>query len=180
MSKDILVVIDVQVDYCLPQGALGRMGRDMSPTVAVVQSLDPFLQKVRCLGVPVVVVKTESDRLCRPGTVGADLCIQTASSDYLVTKRTYGAFGAPAFVRLLERLSPCRIVLTGVDTHICVETTVREAFDRGFTVEVMRDLVASRGENRELHENSLRVMEKYFATVTSSDHVLARWSRTGN
>lgn len=174
--RDALAIIDVQRDYCLPDGALGRMGRDMTPTMALVERIGPFAACARRTGIPVVVVRSETPTLCQPGSPGADLCFVTAESDLIITKHTYGAFHAPEIRDRISALKPDRLVVTGVDTRLCVESTVRQAFDLGYRVEVVRDLVATRGDNRLFHEASLAVMGKYFATLTDSETVMRRWA----
>lgn len=178
--RDVLIVIDVQADYCTPEGVLGKMGRDMTPTMAMIERLKPFLAKARQLGVPVIAVRSETPTLCRPGSPGAALCYPLDPTDRVVTKHTYSAFGSPEFKAILADLAPERLVVAGVDTHICVEGTVRHAHDLGYQVDLLQDLVATRGENREFHENSVKVMGKYFGRLITSEDALARWQHAAD
>ena len=60
------------------------------------------------------------------------------------------------------------VVVTGVITNCCVDTTARSAFMRGFDVLVLRDCVATFAEERDLHEASLRNLDQLFAVVADS------------
>lgn len=173
MSSAVLV-IDCQVDFCLPEGRLGELGRDFSPILAMLQRLPVFLDQVRRLGIPVILVRTEGNVLCRPGSHGAELCVTTSPSDRLITKTSFDAFEATRLAADLRNLGVHRLAVTGVDTHVCVESTVRRAKDLGFVVDVVSDLVATRGENSQMHAQSLRVMGKYFACITESAQLVAR------
>lgn len=173
--RDVLMVIDVQTDYCLPSGALGQMGRDMTPIVAMIERLKTFVAHAREAGVPVVFIRTETKTLCRPGTPGAELCLQPAPGDLVLTKYAYGALDSLLIRGTIHSLAPERLLIAGVDTHICVESTVRQAHDIGYDVTVIADLVATRGENAAFHANSLQVMKKYFADVKTSTEVEREW-----
>jgi len=69
---------------------------------------------------------------------------------------------------LRERLITT-VAVTGVDTHICVEGTVRAGYDLGYRMLVLSDLVATRRSEFARHENSLALCERYFALTITSD-----------
>jgi len=59
-----------------------------------------------------------------------------------------------------------------VDTHICVEGTVRHGYDLGYRMLMLSDLVATRRSELARHENALAVCERYFGLVIDSKMLL--------
>ncbi len=81
-----------------------------------------------------------------------------------VEKVSFDACSAPGFRQYLIDL-PKRTVVCGMETHICVHSTVRELIERRHDVIVPRDATISRrGEH---HENGLRMMERLGATIAN-------------
>ena len=65
------------------------------------------------------------------------------------------------------------VVVTGVTTHVCVESTVRDAFLRDYYAVVVEDAVAAR--DADSHGAALRAMNDYFAEVAPAATVIAAW-----
>jgi ureidoacrylate peracid hydrolase len=76
-----------------------------------------------------------------------------------VDKVRFDAFQWTSLEPLLRGLGVAELVLCGVVTNICVETTVRSAFMRDFPVTLLADCCAAR--TRRLHELSLEVLSSY-------------------
>lgn len=87
-------------------------------------------------------------------------------------KTTYDAFLGTGLEQALRGAGVTQVLLTGVLTHMCVETTARSAFCRGFEVYVPVDAVASSQEDH--HLASLLNMADSVAVLTSVDEVRAR------
>jgi len=81
--------------------------------------------------------------------------------EILFVKQQYSAFYGTRLEQLLKRLRIDTIVITGVMTHLCCESTARDAFMRGFKVVAVVDGMASL--NEELHLSSLRTLVHGFA-----------------
>ena len=95
-----------------------------------------------------------------------------APGEAVFRKTTYDAFlGTPLEPTLRDR-GVEQVVVTGVLTHMCVETTARAAFCRGFEVYVPVDAAASSSEER--HVGSLLAMADAVAIATSAKEVIAR------
>lgn len=94
------------------------------------------------------------------------------SGETVLRKTTYDAFhGTPLEAILIERRCT-QVLVTGVLTHICCETTARTAFCRGFEVYVAADAMASSCEERQL--GSLLAMADCVAIVMSVAEILER------
>jgi nicotinamidase-related amidase len=90
--------------------------------------------------------------------------------DPIVRKTSIGAFASTGLDHLLRSLDREHLFMTGVSTNMCVETTAREAADRGYAVTLVEDACAT--THKELHESTLRNFARFFGKVRSTDEVL--------
>lgn len=88
------------------------------------------------------------------------------------TKTTYDAFMGTELDSFLDAREMRQVLVVGVLTHMCCETTARSAFCRGYEVYVPADATASSNEER--HLQSLKAMADSVAMVTSTAEVLGR------
>jgi isochorismate hydrolase len=91
--------------------------------------------------------------------------------DSVVTKSRYSAFHETDLERRLRASGIDRIVVAGVLTHLCCESTARDAFQRDFEVFIVPDATASRTE--ELHLGSLKSLADGFARLLTTREILA-------
>src|SRR5690606_5669825 len=87
------------------------------------------------------------------------------AGDIVVTKPRYGAFHGTALELILRGRGVRTVVLTGVSTHVCVETTAREAFVRDYYTVVVSDGTAA--YSQEEHEAALKIIDRFFGEVVS-------------
>jgi len=92
-------------------------------------------------------------------------------SDYVVNKRSIGAFASTGIDHLLRSLGREQLYMTGISTNMCVETTAREAADRGYAVTLIEDACAT--THADLHEGTMRNFQRLFGRVMSTSEVLA-------
>lgn len=97
------------------------------------------------------------------GTPGAELLpdIGRRVGDRVVEKNTYSAFAGTGLEETLRDLKVEEVIVTGVMTNLCCETTAREAFVKGFRVFFSTDATGT--SNRDLHEATLKNMAYGFA-----------------
>lgn len=106
-------------------------------------------------------------RLLEPGSHLSGIAAELADlAGEVLGKTRYDAFIGTDLEERLGQAGIRRLVLTGVMTHLCVETTARTAFCRDFEVYVPADAVAT--YDRELQAGSLRAMAHGFAVPTLS------------
>ncbi len=94
---------------------------------------------------------------------------EIAARAHVVEKTAYDAFYESTLEETLRAQNVSQLVITGVLTHLCVETTARAAFIRGFDVFIPVNATAT--YNRELHVGSLRGLAHGFARVMSIDEI---------
>lgn len=109
----------------------------------------------------------------RAGSIEAEFLPEVAPIDGepIVEKTTSGAFGSGDLEPTLRRLGIERLVVCGVDTRYCVETTVRDASDRNFEVVLVGDACASK--SRDQHAQGLAVLDRSYCTVWPTDRVIS-------
>lgn len=88
----------------------------------------------------------------------------------VVNKTTIGAFASTGLDSLLRAWNCDRIYMTGVSTNMCVETTAREAADRGYAVTLVEDACAT--TNPDLHQTTMQNFKRLFGRVRSCREIL--------
>ncbi|WP_156448318.1 cysteine hydrolase family protein [Mycobacterium sp. NAZ190054] len=95
--------------------------------------------------------------------------------DIVINKTTTSAFIGSHIDRILRNLGVEQLVVCGVMTSGCVESTVRDAADSGYHVLVAEEACAALTETA--HVNSINAMHPVFATVEPLAAALARFTR---
>lgn len=98
--------------------------------------------------------------------------LQPQPGDLVINKTSFGAFNSTALDATLRNLDVKNLVIVGVATDVCVETTARDAADRGFRCVLVDDGCATFDQNS--HDAALLAFAKSFGMVKSSDQVIAQ------
>jgi ureidoacrylate peracid hydrolase len=104
--------------------------------------------------------------------------MQPAAGDETVVKRRYSAFieGSSDVEAVLRRHAIDTVLVTGVATNVCCESTARDCMMRGFRTVMVSDGNASFTQAE--HDMALRNFITYFGDVQSTDEVLLHMGRT--
>lgn len=200
-SHAALIVIDVQNDFCATGGFVANGGRDVSLVQQMAKRLPELINRARAARVAVVFVRcsysSDDNRylsdvwleqaarrqgggytlspVCQEGTWGAEFYdgIAPASGDIVIVKHRYSAFHGTELELVLRSRGVRTVVLTGVSTHVCVETTAREAFVRDFYTIVVGDCSAAYSQQE--HETSLAVIDRFFGEIATLDDLRPLW-----
>jgi ureidoacrylate peracid hydrolase len=192
-----LVVVDVQNDFCHPEGAAARMGLDVSLVQATVPRIVELIELARSADVPRIFLKGEhsswfnSDVWLRRGAKGRSIDapsipfveagswgaefyeVAPLQDELVIAKHRYSGFAYTPLELALQTLRIANVVLCGTATNVCVEATARDAIMRGYYPIVVADCVAS-GQD-DLHRAALRDMEEYLGAVVSLEDVRDAW-----
>jgi len=186
-----VLVVDVQNDYCHPDGALGRQGLPTGAAMAMLPTLARLLDGARGHGTRVIFIQTvhtdETDspawirrsggistEVCRPGTWGGEFThVAPQPNEPVVVKHRYSAFVNTRLDSVLRTLKIENVILTGVSTNVCVESTARDAYMRDYNLVFLSDCTAAYAQ--EDHDATLRTMTRNFGLVTTADEVIAAW-----
>lgn len=193
-----LICIDYQNDFCAEGGALDRCGFDVKPMAAIAPTLGRFIQGVREAGVPTLfvrnnyatkenwylsdVVLSQTRRnlrglyhevpLCEPGTWGWEYFggVRPQTGDVEVFKHRFNAFIDTDLDLILRARRIRTLILCGVTTNVCVESTTRHAYFKDYYCVVPSDCVAAYGED--LHAMALKNIDFLFGEVATSERIL--------
>lgn len=183
MPKRALIVIDVQNEYF--DGALPI---SYPPPETSLANVGQAMDAARAAGVPVIVVRhgeAEPDAaiFCE-GTPAWELHPEIARRewDHLVDKTLPGSFTGTPLEAILAAASVDTLAITGYMTHMCVDTTSRQAAHRGLAVEILDDATGTlalensggKATAEELHRATLVAQGQFFADVVSTDEWLSR------
>jgi nicotinamidase-related amidase len=97
--------------------------------------------------------------------------LEPRPGELVVNKTTYGTFSSTGLDHALRALGVTSLVVGGVVTNVCVETTARDAADRGYEVVLLDDGCAA--FSPEIHEATLLSFQGPFGRVRTTDEVLA-------
>ncbi len=122
-------------------------------------------------------VATHMPALWHRGTFEHELIeqLRPAPGDLVVDKNTSSAFNSTGIEWLLRNMGIEALVVVGMATDMCVETTARDAADRGFGVIVVEDATATFFEQH--HRAALSGFARVFGQVWRTDDVLAALRR---
>lgn len=95
-----------------------------------------------------------------------------ARNQPIVAKNTYDAFINTNLSQLLDEKGVERVVVCGVMTDCCCDTTARSAFNRGYETRLVSDACGS--ANKKQHEAGLRGFGFAFGEVLTTEEVLGR------
>ena len=176
-----LLVVDMQNGFCHPEGSFPRIGRGLEGAMEAVANAAVAVGQARAAAIPVVFTRhvyrpgrpDEGAALIRnspelagvsglaDGTWDADVCAELGCGpdDLVVDKVRFDAFQWTSLEPLLRGLDVTALMICGVVTNICVETTARSAFMRDFPVTLLADCCAAK--TRRLHELSVEVLSSY-------------------
>ncbi|MDB5410596.1 MAG: isochorismatase family protein [Rhodospirillales bacterium] len=189
-----LLVIDMQNDFCAEGGYVETsIGRDASACRAVAAPIAGLVADARSAGVPVVWVAAnyETARLpagmqaisrqrgittvcCAPGSWGAALFrLAALPGEAIVEKSCYSGFRGTNLETLLRSMAVRSLVLAGVQTNVCVESTLRDGHSLGFYMVLAEDCVAS--HMPDLHEATLKNARFLLGDVLTRRDIAGHW-----
>lgn len=190
-----LVIVDMQNDFCHPDGLYAQCGKNIGTTAATVPGTVALVRSAQERGVLCVFVRqqtlpnNESDSpawlrfKCRDGkrpeytlkgSWGAEFVdgLTPGPNDLAIEKFRPDAFVKTDIDGHLRARNIQSLIVLGTSTEGCVESTVRGGSYHDYYVMVVSDLVSSC--NPVLHEGSLRLFEARYPLATSAQ-IRALW-----
>ena len=187
-----IIVVDVQNDFCSEGGYFHKvLGSDLSMIKRLIPRLIQFIGEARDCGMMIVFIQNtrlrnhKSDspswllqqmKLGRgvpqytiEGRWGQDFVegLQPLEGEPTVKKFRWSAFVNTNLDRILRSNNIKSLVITGVLTEGCVESTVRDSSFHDYYVVVVRDCVAS--TNKERHDASIKFLSWRWDVITSDE-----------
>jgi nicotinamidase-related amidase len=184
-ARAALIIIDMQRDFLEPGGFGAALGNDVELLRRAVAPTQQLLAAARAAGMLVVHTREghrpdladlppakaargrfpigighpgPMGRILVRGEIGHDIIAELAplAGEPVVDKPGKGAFYATDLDAILKIRGIAQLIVCGVTTEVCVNTTVREANDRGYDCLALRDCTASYFP--EFHELGLRMI----------------------
>ena len=172
LDTTVLIVIDMQRDFIEPGGFGESLGNDVSLLQSIVPTTASLIELCRTKGVPVIHTREchrpdlsdlpaakrnrgspdlrigeqgPMGRILIAGEHGSDIIpeVYPASNELVIDKPGKGAFYATSLGEHLAQLGTHTLIFAGVTTEVCVQTTMREANDRGFDGLLITDATES-------------------------------------
>jgi ureidoacrylate peracid hydrolase len=183
-----LVVVDVQNDFVESQTS--------ACAAEILPRLKQMLTAARKVGVKIVYTQafvsdqTSSDvwrsglskrphgaAFCRQGSRGSEIHSEVTplAGDIVIPKYRYSAFIGTNLEVILRAHEVKSLIFTGLATNVCVESSVRDAYQRDYWTVMVSDCTAASAP--ELHHASLRSIERNFGLVATSGEILRVWER---
>jgi len=201
-----LLIIDMQRDFMEPGGFGAMLGNDVSQLRRTIEPNQLLLAKWRAAGLQVIHTreghrpdltdlppakavrgrgkttigdKGPMGRILIRGEAGHDIIpeLYPLPEEPVIDKPGKGAFFATDLHAILQNVGIKKLIVTGVTTEVCVNTTVREANDRGYDCLVPEDCVGSYfPEFQEMGLKMIKAQGGIFGWVSHSSKILAALS----
>ena len=191
-ARTALLVIDIQRDFAAPGGFCERAGSDLSTMEAAIDAVQAIIPAARRAGLTLafmrVITSDETDppamlrlmerrgraggaALCRAGTEGAEYYrVRPEPGDIEVEKIRYDSFLETDLDAQLRARGIDTLIVTGVSTDCCVDSTARAAFQRDYDVFVVIDACAASLPH--LHHGALAALERNVALLVDARTVI--------
>ncbi len=197
-----MLLVDVQNDFCAEGGAMHREGRDLSLVQDMIPRLERFVERARAAGVRCVWIKNvyntgpnfylsevwleqararaqralrQVSRSAKRDEWNGDFYrIRPRRDEAIVIKHRYGAFESTDLDLVLRSQGIRTVIMTGIATNVCVETTARQAFLRDYYVVFTSDCTATYSSPE--HEATLHNIDHFFGQVVGLDEIAACWT----
>jgi ureidoacrylate peracid hydrolase len=188
-----LVVIDMQNGFASKGGSYDALGIEISNYRQVIGSVCHLIDICRRSEIPIfytqavrepsgidlltkahkILPKSREERImkkpiCVRGTWDADIIdeIKPTDKDHIVIKRRDSAFQDTEIEVWLKSIKVDTLIFCGIDTTISVESSLRDAFNRGYDVILISDSTASINKRR--YESTLGKVKEYYGLVMDS------------
>lgn len=184
-----LIIIDMQVDFCAPGGWVDQLGEDVSNTRSVIEPIREALEAAREAGITVIHTREghkpdlsdlhankqwrtrvhglgigdmgKNGRILVQGEPGWQIIpeLQPAESELIIDKPGKSSFHRTELAVELERRGITRLVVTGVTSDCCVQSTLRDGFEYGIECVLLEDCTAA--VETPNHEATIEILKSF-------------------
>ena len=165
IENTALAVIDLQ----------GKLAAMVHEHKKVLMQIQHFIKAAEAFALPVLWSEQAPDKIGE--TVGSikDLLHPLVKP---VHKRSFSCWGSPEYVEHLKKLNRRQILVTGIETHVCVYQTARDLHSHGYQVYVIADAVSSRQEFD--HHMAIARMRDEGITITTMEMAICELLKTAD
>lgn len=190
----MLVVVDMQNDFCHRDGAACKRGRDIAFVENMIPRLSNLLNEARARNFPICFVRTSGNEwtnsavwtefknpqllACAEGSWGAEFHerLKPLPGEMIVTKHRYSAFIGTDLDMLLRAREVKSLLVTGVGTGMCVFHTLTVGFMLDYYITLVEDCCATT-YGPQAHNEAVALIGKHYGRIASSDDIVNVWAR---
>lgn len=195
-KQSALIVVDMQNGFLREGASCDRLGLPATALQPAIEPCRKLVELARAKAVPVIFTRyiyradyrdggflvsellpgLREEAALAAGTPDAELIdeLSPRPEDFVLDKNRPSSFYATPLETWLNGLGVQDLVVCGVTTNCCVETTVRDASQRDYRTWVVRDAVAEYDPRR--HDLALESMGMLFAYLTDLETLAAQWN----
>ena len=133
IQDTVLMVIDVQ----------GKLASLMHGHERLFTNIERAIKIAQILEIPILWTEQAPEKI---GTTVEPISQLLFPVVKPISKRSFSCWGSPEFVETMRSLRRARVLVTGIETHVCVYQTVGDLKRHGYQVHVLADAVSSRSE----------------------------------
>lgn len=196
-----LCIVDVQYDFASDNGCGMEFNTNPQAVKVAIDNIKRLYQSARENRFPVYFIglktspgsdseawKTFMTRkgfdpeklysICRENTLGCDFYeVLPQPGDQIIYKAKYSAFVETDFAEKLAEKKINTLLICGLTTECCVDSTVRDAYHRDFSVFIVGDACAA--YRQDYHDMSLAILEESFAINVATNDVITSFHTQG-
>ena len=197
-----LLIIDMQNGFVSKGGSYDLMGLNVSKYREVVPTLKLLLEFCRKIKIPIfysqavreesgidlltrshrILPKSREERIkrrpiCIRGSWDAEIVdeLKPRLDDHVVIKRRDSVFQDTEVEVWLRSLGIDSLIFSGIDTSICVESSLRDAFNHGYDIVLISDATAS--NNLDHYNSTLDNIRNYYGLVMHLDELITNFGK---
>ena len=194
------MIIDMQNGFVSKGGSYDLMGLNVSKYSELVPTLKRLIEFCRKIKVPIfysqavreesgidlltrshrILPKSREERIkrrpiCIRGSWDAEIVdeLKPSLDDHVVIKRRDSVFQDTEVEVWLRSLGIDSIIFSGIDTSICVESSLRDAFNHGYDIVLISDATAS--NNLDHYNSTLDNIRNYYGLVMNIDKLISNF-----
>ncbi|TCP88239.1 nicotinamidase-related amidase [Rhizobium sp. PP-CC-2G-626] len=188
-ARMALIIIDMQVDFCAPGGWIDQLGEDVSNTRAVIGPISEAVDAARAAGIAVIHTREghvgdlsdlnankqwrtrvhglgigdsgKNGRILVHGEPGWQIIPELAPQpgELVINKPGKSSFHRTELAAELESRGISRLVVAGVTSDCCVQSTVRDGYEHGIECVLLEDCTAAVEDPN--HAATLEILKAY-------------------
>lgn len=157
MNNTIFVLVDVQK----------RLANVIDQNETIIRETHRLISGLKTLEIPILWLEQYPKGL---GSTCEPLKSELTGYSEPIEKREFSGYLQPAFVEALEKSGRKRVIVAGMESHVCVYQTVKDLLKEGYRVEIVADCIGSRtAENRKV---GIKKMMALGVQITSVETLL--------
>ena len=162
INKTTLLIIDIQ----------GKLASLVHEKEKVYQNVTALIKAAQLLNMPIIYTEQVPEKIGKTIPEIANLL----PGQNPIIKSSFSCCGSKEFVSKLKTLNRKQLVITGIETHVCVYQTISDLLDLKYEIQVVADAVSSRTfENSKI---ALKQIRKLGADITSTEMVICELMKT--